>query len=314
MTSLSETLVTSIQGLSSKRDDWHSLQKQLEQHAGALGQNVGLVDNILQQLVPEHHAIGCVFVLNSKAHNIPPGSGSEWDAVFVQQVKRLIMGGDAEQLRFVRRQVCDICRVFTEHCRVGGISPSMMGVRVLVTAVEKVRDSPEHLTWIHADALQLALVAKLVKPVLGLLQQRVLHVSKDCMQPRDFLLYFYYGGMCFAAVKEMSKALDMFQLAFTMPCQALNEIMVETYKKFVLVSLIVHGEVQTLPKYTASLVQRLIKNCCSEYNEVATACGTHEVTEVQSSVEKHKALLQRDNNYGLPSRSWKPSTRATSSA
>jgi len=175
----------------------------------------------------------------------------------------------------------------------------MMGVRVLVTAVEKVRDSPEHLTWIHADALQLALVAKLVKPVLGLLQQRVLHVSKDCMQPRDFLLYFYYGGMCFAAVKEMSKALDMFQLAFTMPCQALNEIMVETYKKFVLVSLIVHGEVQTLPKYTASLVQRLIKNCCSEYNEVATACGTHEVTEVQSSVEKHKALLQRDNNYGL---------------
>jgi len=88
----------------------------------------------------------------------------------------------------------------------------MLGVRVLVTAVEKVRDSPEHLTMIHADALQLALVAKMVKPVLCLLQQRVLHVSKDCMQPRDFLLYFYYGGMCFAAIKEMSKALDMFQV------------------------------------------------------------------------------------------------------
>lgn len=175
----------------------------------------------------------------------------------------------------------------------------MMGVRVLVTASEKVRETPEHLTSMHADALQLALLAKLVKPTLGLLEQRVLHVTKECMQPRDFLLYFYYGGMCFAAVKEMSKALDMFQLAFTMPCTALNEIMAELYRKYVLLSLIVHGEVQTLPKYTANLVQRLIKNCCAEYHEIATACGTHEVTEVQAAVEKHKAVLQRDSNYGL---------------
>ena len=175
----------------------------------------------------------------------------------------------------------------------------MMGVSVLVTAAEKVRNSPEHLTSVHANALQLALVAKLFKPVLGLLHQRVLHVTKELMQPRDFLLYFYYGGMCLAAVKEMSKALEMFQLGFTMPCQALNEIMVELHKKYVLVSLIVHGEVQPLPKYTANLVQRLIKNCCSEYNEIATACGTHEVSEVQLAVEKHKAVLQRDNNYGL---------------
>ena len=46
-------------------------------------------------------------------------------------------------------------------------------------------------------------------------------------------------------------------------------------------------------------IQRLIKNCCSEYNEIATACGTHEVSEVQKAVEKHRGVLQRDNNYGL---------------
>ena len=175
----------------------------------------------------------------------------------------------------------------------------MMGVGVLVSAGGKVRETPEHLTSVHADALELALLAKVFKPVVGLLEQRVLYVTKECMQPRDFLLYFYYGGMCFAAMKEMSKALDMFQLAFTMPCQALNEIMVELHKKYVLVSLIVHGEVQALPKYTANLVQRLVKNCCSEYNEIAQACGTHEVSEVQAAVEKHKNVLVRDQNYGL---------------
>jgi hypothetical protein len=38
-------------------------------------------------------------------------------------------------------------------------------------------------------------------------------------QARDYLLYFYYGGMVYAAVHRFGKALDMFQLAFTMPCQ-----------------------------------------------------------------------------------------------
>jgi hypothetical protein len=83
-----------------------------------------MVDKILQQLTPEQHAIGCVFVLNVKANNISPASGvSECDAVFVQQVKRLMMMGDAEQLRFARRQVCDICRVFTHHCRLSVPTP-----------------------------------------------------------------------------------------------------------------------------------------------------------------------------------------------
>ena len=38
------------------------------------------------------------------------------------------------------------------------------------------------------------------------------------VQPRDFLLYYYYGGMLYTALKDYNKALDMFQLAFTMPC------------------------------------------------------------------------------------------------
>jgi hypothetical protein len=44
----------------------------------------------------------------------------------------------------------------------------------------------------------------------------------DCAhtaQARDYLLYFYYGGMVYAAVQNYGKAIDMFQLAFTMPSQ-----------------------------------------------------------------------------------------------
>ena len=90
-----------------------------ETHSGVLGQNVALIDNILQELNPEQHAIGCIFVLEIKATNgAGAGAGAgQVNGVFLQQVKRVIMGGDAEQLRFVRRQVCDLCRIFAEHCR-----------------------------------------------------------------------------------------------------------------------------------------------------------------------------------------------------
>jgi hypothetical protein len=71
---------------------------------------------VLQQLDPEQHAIGWAYALHIKANKISLPAG-EWDAMFAQQVKQLIIGGDAEQLRFARKQICDICRVFTEHCR-----------------------------------------------------------------------------------------------------------------------------------------------------------------------------------------------------
>lgn len=40
---------------------------------------------------------------------------------------------------------------------------------------------------------------------------------------------------------------------------AVSHIMLEAYKKYILVSLILHGKVQQLPKYTSQIVARFIK-------------------------------------------------------
>lgn len=40
---------------------------------------------------------------------------------------------------------------------------------------------------------------------------------------------------------------------------AVSHIMLEAYKKYILVSLILHGKVQLLPKYTSQIVVRFIK-------------------------------------------------------
>lgn len=53
--------------------------------------------------------------------------------------------------------------------------------------------------------------------------------------------------------------------------------MVEIYKKYVLVSLIVHGEIIAMPKYTSSILQRMLKVACVAYQEIATAFATNKV-------------------------------------
>lgn len=47
--------------------------------------------------------------------------------------------------------------------------------------------------------------------------------------------------------------------AITTPAMAVSHIMLEAYKKYILVSLILHGKVQPLPKYTSQIVGRFVK-------------------------------------------------------
>lgn len=58
-----------------------------------------------------------------------------------------------------------------------------------------------------------------------------------------FLLYYYYGGMIYTAMKNYERALYFFEVAVSTPALAMSHIMLESYKKYILVSLILHGKV-----------------------------------------------------------------------
>ncbi len=58
---------------------------------------------------------------------------------------------------------------------------------------------------------------------------------------RHVLLFFYYGGMVLTAVKEYQRALYFFEVCVTIPAVAVSHVMLEAYKKYLLVSLIEGG-------------------------------------------------------------------------
>lgn len=60
---------------------------------------------------------------------------------------------------------------------------------------------------------------------------------------KHFLLYYYYGGMIYTAVKNYDRAQYFFRVCITTPALAVSHIMLEAFKKYILVSLILEGRV-----------------------------------------------------------------------
>ena len=60
-----------------------------------------------------------------------------------------------------------------------------------------------------------------------------------------------------------------------MPAVVVSHIMLEAYKKYVLIWLIYHGDktqdALTFPKYTSPVVSKYIKPLCAPYHEVIKA-------------------------------------------
>lgn len=70
------------------------------------------------------------------------------------------------------------------------------------------------------------------------------------------LLYFYYGGMIYTALRKYKEALFFLEACLRVPTCTLSYIMLEAYKKFVLLSLYHYGEVPQPPKCALQTVNR----------------------------------------------------------
>lgn len=177
----------------------------------------------------------------------------------------------------------------------------MRAIQPLRVAIAKIRSSPEQLTPVHADFVQACLCAKNYKAALPVLEDELsdLDPSATGITPRDVMRYYYYGGMVYAGVKDMRKALEAFKMVFTMPAMTLSAIMVEAYKKYVLASLLVHGQLLPMPKHTSAVVQRSLKSLTGPYGELVNAYSTSSTDELHKVATAHSQAFDKDKNFGL---------------
>ncbi len=111
-----------------------------------------------------------------------------------------------------------ICQRFAEIHQEQGMA--LAAIRLLKTAITKLRPNSESLTPLHADFLQICLLAKDYRAALAILSEDVLVIaSPDSykFKPRDMLRYFYYGGMIYTGLKDFAKAAEFFKIVCISP-------------------------------------------------------------------------------------------------
>jgi len=106
--------------------------------------------------------------------------------------------------------------------------------------------------------------------------------------------------MIYIGLKEFAKAMDALQMAFTITTTSLSAIQVESYKKYILVCLILHGELISLPsKITSRAVRELERGIgCAAYLELSRAYKRGREM-LLGTIEEHNEIFSKDNNLGL---------------
>jgi len=210
----------------------------------------------------------------------------------------VIIRGSIKQIRIDPKRFSIICKRFVETCR--EIGQPMRAVKPLKMAINKV--APEnHLTPQHAQFARACISAKCYKTALSVLDKFVYLIDPKLsgIKSEDTRLYYYYGGICYIALKQWEKALEFLETVISAPAIMTSAIMVEAYRKFILVSLIHRGEIGNLPKYTNQTVIRVLKQICAPYEELAIAFSTRSSEDLGKAIENNCEPFFKDNNLGL---------------
>ncbi|XP_050300575.1 COP9 signalosome complex subunit 3 [Anthonomus grandis grandis] len=302
MASALELFVNTVRNLSS-HGNLRELYDTIGKSNDILLKNIQHLDNVLETLDVQQHSLGVLAVLIAKFSS---SNVTLPDNRFMQ-AQDFFLNCNIEQVKKAPDSFAEFCHLFTNYL-VEQKTP-MKGISLLKHAIIRLKYLSENqLTSIHADFCQLCLLAKCFKPALQILDvdivsicQELNHTNPNSPQfdAKYFLLYYYYGGKIYLAVRNLERALYFFEVALTTPAHAVSHIMLEAYKKFILVSLLLHGKVEQIPKYASKVVMRFIKPLSQPYNDLANAFFSNNSVELNNIIQKHTEVFSRDHNMGL---------------
>ncbi|XP_072941458.1 COP9 signalosome complex subunit 3 [Epargyreus clarus] len=255
-----------------------------------LQRNGAHLNTVLETLDIQQHSLGVLAVLVAK-FSLPQGDIDK--STMYQQIHEFITNCNGEQVRFSPDLYADLCHLLTDH--LVEIKQPIRGIEILKRAIRKIQLFDSQLTSIHADLCQLCLLSKCMKPALEFLDTDVTGIGTEAKlggnsDSKHFLLYYYYGGMIYTALKNYDRALYFFEVVVTVPAIVVSHIMLEAYKKYLLISYLLHRKILPMPKYTSQVVYRFLKPLSVAYHEIATT---------PHATIKNRETYVRDKNMGL---------------
>ncbi|KAH9405838.1 PREDICTED: COP9 signalosome complex subunit 3-like [Rhagoletis zephyria] len=252
------------------------------------------LDELMQQLDIQENTAAILCLLTNKISI----TTINLEQTFAQISEFISECADA-QVKALPNLFSALCRFFTD--KLIESKQYLRGVDPLCKAITKAQNAPTQLTSIHCDLLKLCLLSKCLKPALAFLDVDISDISReaDTFDVKYYLLYYYYGGIIYATFRNFERSLFFLTSAISVTGIAISEIVVEAYKKYILVSLLVHGKVGLPPKQNANYLSRCIRPLSVAYTELASAYSEDNAEDLEKTFMKYHHVYERDTNVGL---------------
>jgi len=117
----------------------------------------------------------------------------------------------------------------------------------------------------------------------------------------DVLEYFLLSGTVYIALHKWENAMDLLESAVTYPVKdnAVSKLMVDAYKKWTLVNLLLYGKAGSLPGTTNNTAAKSYHIIAKPYDIVASLFECASASRLQAEVNVGHDIWKDDGNLGL---------------
>lgn len=224
------------------------------------------------------------------------------DLLDIEDIQELVAHISEEETRKLSKLFIQFCHSLTEHLI--KTQRSVIGINILSAAITKFREDRSQLTPIHSDYLLLCLDAKCLNQALKFLEIDYIDIYRTSEKDEDVnhvLLFYYYGGLIYAAIKNFDRASFFLEVVLTIPATVMSPIMQEAYKKQIILTLLLNGKLpeNMLPKYTSPCVIKYKKQVGHPYLKLAHDYSSSNYEKINSFIQNNTSVYERDENMGL---------------
>lgn len=118
---------------------------------------------------------------------------------------------------------------------------------------------------------------------------------------RIYLEYYLLGALCYTGTEQWKKAQAFLEVVLVAPTQqnVASLIMLEAYKKWLLLGLIIKGQAPDLPRAMGANAAKHIRILAKPYECVVEAFKTNKLEALHAEIQEGLDIWQQDGNYGL---------------
>ncbi|BCR89081.1 putative COP9 subunit 3 [Aspergillus chevalieri] len=290
----------------------------------------------LDNLEPSLHTLPYLLIWGHHVCSIRNESGNPFpEAVrpggkLWSKAVHFLMGFDPIQVRYAGSEWRELVELVGQSAF--AVSKPFLAIQPIREAIFRLDPSCSLFTSSHLLLVKLCLHARAYRHALPILNKPICHFpagpeqnQSENQQPilrarhessaqfvknssglsakvtyREHLEYFLNGAMIYMVLKQWKKALHFLTIVISSPViNSVSMVMVEAYKKWILVSLLDNGKLVQTPAAISSHTIKIYRSITKPYVTLAGVFESGDFSRLEAEVEIARPIWHTDGNTGL---------------